>query len=304
MSADYARARELQRIWSVAQGLGGDTRLPRVIVMTDPRAPEPNLSLWPGPVALVYRHFGAADRLERAQGWRQATLSGGHTFLVGEDPELAVAVGADGVHFRRDATLAGPRLWRRRCPDWLITMAGWKTGDYTAPLDSLDGLLVSSVFASTSPSAGVPIGPDGLEVATRLPVPVYALGGIHAGNVERLRALPIAGIAGVSFQRRAIVDELNIEKQERGKDIRLAATHPDFPGLEAELDLKWSGDGQYSATHTGVPREMEGKGVGSKLFAAMVEDARAEGYKVIPVCPFIVAKYKRKPETRDTMVAP
>ena len=298
MAASYARRRELQRIWEVAQGFEA-SRLPNVLVMTDPRAPEPDLTLWPGSVGLIYRHFGSEDRLRKAEDWRQRTFEGGHAFLIGDDPELAVAVGADGVHFRRDAELRGPRLWRRRCPGWIITMAGVKAGSSAAPLDTLDGLLVSSVFPSRSPSAGTPIGVEGLDKATRLGAPVFALGGIHAGNVDQLAGLPIAGVAGVSWG--TPMDALTIEKQQRGKDIRFAGTHDEFPGLEAELDLKFSGEGVYSATHTGVPREMEGKGVGSKLFQAMVEDARAEGYKVLPVCPFIVAKYKRKPDTQDTM---
>ena len=268
--------------------------------MTDPRVPDPDLADWPGEVALIYRHFGDEDKLSKAKAWRQRTFEGGHTLLIGDDPELAVAVGADGVHFRRDPSLAAPQLWRNRCPDWCITMAGVKSGTYSAPLDALDGLLVSSVFASRSPSAGTPIGVGGLQEAARLPVPVFALGGVNAATITRLVGLPIAGVAGVTF-RRDIVDSLTIEKQQKGRDIRFAATHEDFPGLEAELDLKFSGEGMYSATHTGVPREMEGKGVGSKLFQAMVEDARAEGYKVLPVCPFIVAKYKRKPDTQDTM---
>jgi thiamine-phosphate pyrophosphorylase len=300
MAADYASTKELQRIWDVAQSFKG-SRLPRVLVMTDPRAPDPDLRLWPGPVALIYRHFGAEDRLKQAQVWRQHTFAGGHHLLIGDDTDLAIQVGADGVHFRRDAALAAPALWRRRCPGWLISMAGIKEGTYSGDLSVLDGLLVSSVFKSRSPSAGTPIGAEGLRQQTQLDAPLFALGGIHADTINQLSDLPIAGVAGVSF-RRAIMDALKIEKQVNGKDIRLVATHADFPGLEAELDLKFSGEGQYSATHTGVPREMEGKGVGSRLFIAMVEDARANGYKVIPVCPFIVVKYKRKPDTQDTML--
>jgi len=45
-------------------------------------------------------------------------------FLIGDDPQLAIEVGADGVHFRRDANVSAPTLWRQRCPDWLISMAG------------------------------------------------------------------------------------------------------------------------------------------------------------------------------------
>ena len=98
-----------------------------------------------------------------------------------------------------------------------------------------------------------------------------------------------------------MIDQLTIQKQELGRDIRFVVSHPDFPGESGELDLKYSGQHKYAATHTGVPPAMGGKGVGSALFRAMVEDAREQGYKVLPVCPFIVAKYKKTPEARDTM---
>jgi len=300
MARSNERAADLQTLWEVANGLSVPTRLPRVLVMTDPRKPEPEMD-WPGVVAVIYRHFGADSRQGVAERLRAETFAKGHKLLVGEDVELAMAVGADGVHFRRDATLSGPRLWRERCPDWLISMAGIKTGAYAATLDVLDGLLVSSVFPSASPSAGMPIGVKGLrERAGALNVPIFALGGVNPHTVGTLAGLPIAGVAGVGF-RRTIMDALTFNRTVTGADIRLTATHMDFPGLEAELDLKGAGKREYAATHTGVPSEMEGKGVGSALFDYMVDDARANGYKVLPVCPFIVAKFKRKSETQDVM---
>ena len=288
----------MQSLWRAAQAFRVPTRLSRVLVMTDPRASEPLMD-WPGEVGVIYRHFGAADRVAVAERLREATRARGHRLLIGEDAELAASIGADGVHFRRDAALMGPRLWRERRPDWLISMAGLKGGDYAAPLDVLDGLLVSSVFASASPSAGTPIGVEGLRERAG-EVPVFALGGVSPSNMDALAGLPIAGVAGVSFGRDEM-DDLTLEKHELGADIRITAKHAEFPGLVAELDLKGAGEGQYAATHTGVPREMEGKGVGSALFRFMVEDARQSGYTVLPVCPFIVAKFKRKPEARDVM---
>jgi len=119
-------------------------------------------------------------------------------FLIGNDPDLAIKVGADGVHFRRDSALTAPTLWRRRCPDWLITMAGVKNGDYSGDLSVLDGLLVSSIFESQSPSAGEPIGIGALKTQVQaLPVPVFALGGINAGTAKRLIGTGAAGLAAI-----------------------------------------------------------------------------------------------------------
>ncbi len=120
--------------------------------------------------------------------------------MIGDDPELAIASGADGVHFKRDAYLRGPISWRNHCPDWLITMAGMKGPQtYQGNLSCLDGLLVSSVFESQSPSAGPAIGVGAFkEICRTLTVPVFALGGINKQTASDLIGSGAAGLAGVS----------------------------------------------------------------------------------------------------------
>ena len=49
-------------------------------------------------------------------------------------------------------------------------------------------------------------------------------------------------------------------------------------------------------THTVVPPEAEGHGVGSRLIAGALADVRARGLKVIPQCPFVRAYLQRHPE--------
>ena len=51
--------------------------------------------------------------------------------------------------------------------------------------------------------------------------------------------------------------------------------------------------------HTEVPREFEGRGIGSALVKAMLELARAEGLKVKPLCSFVSAYMQRHPEFAD-----
>ena len=296
-------------MWEGAQAFPGARGLPPVMVFTDPRAPDPRLGLWPGRVAVVFRHFGAPGREAVARELRAATRERGHALLIGADPELADAVGADGVHFPRAATPAEIARVRAAHPDWWLTQAAPR-GAGSAMSDALDAAVVSPVFESDSPSAGTPLGVGGLmDRARALALPVYALGGVHAGNIHRLPP-GLAGIAGVSFlppetthMGTSMTDDLTIEKHVNGPDIRFTATHPDFEGMEAELDLKGAGPDEYAATHTGVPRAMEGKGVGSALYRAMVADAREQGYRVIPVCPFIVAKAKRDRTAGDIFKA-
>lgn len=48
--------------------------------------------------------------------------------------------------------------------------------------------------------------------------------------------------------------------------------------------------------NTEVLPEAEGKGFAKKLVTAMADYARANGLKVIPLCPYTLAQFKRNPE--------
>lgn len=63
----------------------------------------------------------------------------------------------------------------------------------------------------------------------------------------------------------------------------------------AELDFEVR-DNILNAYHTGVRPELEGQGVAGKLFNAMVDYARGKGYKVIPSCSYVLAKFNRSPD--------
>ena len=48
--------------------------------------------------------------------------------------------------------------------------------------------------------------------------------------------------------------------------------------------------------HTEVAPSAEGKGFAKKLLVAMVDYARKNGLKVIPLCPYVHAQFKRHPQ--------
>ena len=51
--------------------------------------------------------------------------------------------------------------------------------------------------------------------------------------------------------------------------------------------------------HTEVPRELEGRGVGSTIVREALGFAREQGQPVIPVCTFVAGYIRRHPETHD-----
>lgn len=55
-------------------------------------------------------------------------------------------------------------------------------------------------------------------------------------------------------------------------------------------------------THTEVPDEMEGQGIGSKLAKTALEFARENKLTVLPICPFIAAYIRRHPEYKDLVL--
>jgi uncharacterized protein len=59
--------------------------------------------------------------------------------------------------------------------------------------------------------------------------------------------------------------------------------------------------GARVAEHTIVPPELGGKGIGGKLVAALIADAREHGFKVVPECSFVAAAFERHPDWKDLL---
>ena len=61
-------------------------------------------------------------------------------------------------------------------------------------------------------------------------------------------------------------------------------------------------DGWIIFEHTEVAPEFEGRGVGSRLAKAALDDVRARGLLLNPQCPFVTSYIKRHREYRDLIV--
>lgn len=72
-------------------------------------------------------------------------------------------------------------------------------------------------------------------------------------------------------------------------------------GAEAELTYTRAGDGLIIIDHTGVPDALRGRSVGQALVRRAVEDARAEGRRIVPLCPFARAQFARHKDWQDVL---
>lgn len=69
----------------------------------------------------------------------------------------------------------------------------------------------------------------------------------------------------------------------------------------AEIVYNWFQEKAIIIEHTEVSPKLEGKGVGKQLVAAVVNWARKEELKVLPLCVFAKAVFDRTPEYHDVL---
>jgi predicted GNAT family acetyltransferase len=80
---------------------------------------------------------------------------------------------------------------------------------------------------------------------------------------------------------------------------------PEASRYELRLDGRLIGfaayrrrDSRVAFTHTEVDETLTGRGFGSRLAQAALEDARRRGLEVLPLCPFIAHYIEQHPEFR------
>lgn len=91
---------------------------------------------------------------------------------------------------------------------------------------------------------------------------------------------------------------MNITSEENGSHGRYAAV---VDGHPAEMTYSRTSPALIIVDHTGVDDALRGRGVGQALALHAVEQARAGGWKIIPLCPFFKAQALRHPEWKDVI---
>lgn len=175
----------------------GGPPLPALFFFTDPeRTPNPEhvVRRLPRGTAVVYRHFGAADREVVARSLAQLCRTRGLALLIAADPDLALKVRADGVHWPENRLPV-----RRGDAARLVTAAAHsiESAERAASFGA-DACILAPVFPTQSTSGHRPLGVfRASQIARAARVPVIALGGVNHRTAFRLVGRGFAGLAAV-----------------------------------------------------------------------------------------------------------
>lgn len=93
--------------------------------------------------------------------------------------------------------------------------------------------------------------------------------------------------------------ELSIKLEKRGRRGRYVLEMPE--GEPAELTYVESGPDHIIIDHTWVPPAYRGRGVAERLVVRAVEDARASGTKITPLCRFVALEFRRHKDWADVL---
>ncbi|GAB4147918.1 MAG: thiamine phosphate synthase [Sphingomonadales bacterium] len=164
------------------------------------RAPDTAaaITMLPAGCGVVLRDYQRPQRANWARRMISLCRRQGRLVLLAGDARLALALGADGVHYPAWALTGGQALRRPKKP-WLVSAAAHDRAEaLRAARAGADLLVLSPVFATKSHPHGQSLGPLRLGLLRRgLRPPTIGLGGIGPANACRLHGLGLVGYAAI-----------------------------------------------------------------------------------------------------------
>ena len=154
-------------------------------------------------VQLREKDRGTREYIEIATRVHEVTKKAGVPLIIDDRLDVALAMGAEGVHVgssdmpvddvRRIADKVAGR-------DFIV---GATAKTVPAALDAFkkgaDYLGCGAIYPTTTHVKTTITSTDTLrDICAAVPIPVYAIGGLNADNLEVLRGIPIAGVCVVS----------------------------------------------------------------------------------------------------------
>ena len=171
-------------------------------------------------VQLREKHLSREEFLAEAWEIKALCKQYGVPFVINDDVDIALAVDADGVHVGQE-DMAAAEARRKLGPDKIIGVTCKTVAQAVeAQAQGADYLGSGAMFPSTAKPEAIPMTPETLgAICGAVDIPVVAIGGISAENVQTLRGTGVAGVAVVS----AIFAQADIEAAAR--DLKQKVSH-------------------------------------------------------------------------------
>lgn len=163
-------------------------------------------------IQLREKHLSSRDFYETALKVREVTARYHVPFLVNDRADIALAVGADGVHVGQ-SDLPCTAVRRMMGEDALIGVSVSTVEEaLAAQADGADYLGVGAMFATGTKEDAAVVSRDTLRaIRAAVDLPIVIIGGVNAATIPQFAGLGIDGAAVVS----AIVAQPDIEAAAR-----------------------------------------------------------------------------------------
>jgi len=145
-------------------------------------------------------HAKSRALVDEARGLAAIARSAGVPFIVNDRVDVALAVGADGVHVGQSDMSPGDAR-RLIGPDRILGLSITSEDDLEgSDLTGVDYLGVGPIYPTPTKFDAAPaMAIGGLRaIAARTRLPIVAIGGLHAGNAAEAVEAGAAGVAVVS----------------------------------------------------------------------------------------------------------
>lgn len=94
-----------------------------------------------------------------------------------------------------------------------------------------------------------------------------------------------------------MADDIVVEREDDGNSGRYVVRFPD--DTVGEMTYRRVSPNVIAVDHTGVPHQHRGGRHALKLVEAGIADARREGFRIVPLCSYVKAQFRRHPEWAD-----
>ena len=145
------------------------------------------------------KHIDSGLFLQEAQELKDLCKQYQVPFVINDDVELALKVDADGVHVGQSDMKAGD-VRKKLGKDKIIGVSAQTVEQAVmAEKHGADYLGVGAVFPTSSKDDAQEVDYETLKaICQAVQIPVIAIGGINAQNVERLKGSGICGVSVIS----------------------------------------------------------------------------------------------------------